>query len=163
MTSTSETDVLDRDVQNLNSVEIDFLLLADRAEAVNGKLYMMGGAWDRMWVQDIGQASPLSFAIGILVPWNATNTPHQLALWLEDHDGASVGFRAELEFAAGRPPTAEQGETQRVVLALPSVPITFSVYGMHVVKATIDGDTKKRVEFRVVPPQQLLQSARPPF
>lgn len=160
MPETSETDVLSRDVQSLSVVEIDFLLLADRAEAVNGKLYMMGGAWNRMWTQDIGQPSPLSFAIGILVPWNATNIQHQMALWIEDKDGVSVGFRADVGFAAGRPPYADQGEVQRVVLALPSVPVAFPAYGMYVAKATINGETKKRVEFRVVPSQQLLQAGQ---
>ena len=29
-------------------VEVDFLQLADRAEVLEGKLYMMGGAWDRL-------------------------------------------------------------------------------------------------------------------
>jgi len=29
-------------------MQLDFLILADRAEAVNGKLYLLGGAWDRL-------------------------------------------------------------------------------------------------------------------
>ena len=34
---------------------IDFLLIADRAEVVSGKLYMMGGAWDHITITDLGQ------------------------------------------------------------------------------------------------------------
>ena len=36
----------------LEQVEIDFLLLADKAEILNGKLYMMGGAWDRIHLKE---------------------------------------------------------------------------------------------------------------
>ena len=36
---------------DLGSPEIEWLILADEAELVNGKLYMMGGGWDRITAQ----------------------------------------------------------------------------------------------------------------
>ena len=59
----------------LEQVEIDFLLLADRAEVLNGKLYLMGGAWDRRQIRDIDSPVSLTIVVGVLVPWNLTNEP----------------------------------------------------------------------------------------
>src|SRR4051812_8579026 len=117
--------VADEAFSELNRVRIEFLLLADRAEAVNGKLYMMGGAWDRIFLPNLQQPHPLSLAIALCVPWNATNVQHQLTISIEDTDSQPVGFRAEMTFAAGRPPWLEQGDAQRVMLAVPMVPVNF--------------------------------------
>jgi len=78
-------------------------MLADRVEAINGKLYAMGGAWDRMFVPDVKNPTTISFAAVILVPWNATNQQHSVNLSVEDTDGHNVGFTIEVGFnAAGR-------------------------------------------------------------
>src|SRR5262249_54509042 len=57
------------DLQTLNEPIVEFFILADYAEAVNGKLYMMGGGWDQSFVKDFSQPVSFSFAIGIQVPW----------------------------------------------------------------------------------------------
>ena len=50
------------------------IMLADFAQAVNGKLYIMGGGWSL-----IGPAPcPTAIAIKIEVPWNQTNEKHNL-------------------------------------------------------------------------------------
>ncbi len=100
-------------------------MLADRVEAINGKLYAMGGAWDRMFVPDVKNPTTISFAAVILVPWNATNQQHSVNLSVEDTDGHNVGFTIEVGFNAGRPPWPAQGEAQRVVIAIPAAPIVF--------------------------------------
>ena len=56
------------------------LLLCDYAEAINGKLYIMGGGWT------ICAPGPrnMAVAIRVLVPWSDTNKQHNLALMLQD-------------------------------------------------------------------------------
>ncbi len=145
------SDDLDISQSQLNEPSVDFLLLADRAEAVNGKLYMLGGAWDRMFVEDIKLRSVISVAIGILVPWNATNKMHTASIAVVDTDGQPAGFSAELQFSQGRPPWITGVETQRIVLALPAVPIVFPRFGDYVVKAYINGMHQKDVSFKILP------------
>ncbi len=140
------------ELEDLNTPSIDFLMLADRVEAINGKLYAMGGAWDRMFVQDVKHPTTISFAAVILVPWNATNQQHSVTLAVEDADGHNIGFTIEVGFNAGRPPWSEQGEAQRVVIAIPAAPILFPRYGAFVVKAYIDGQPSGASAFRVVQP-----------
>ncbi len=137
-------------IQELNELSVDFLILADRAEALNGKLYVMGGAWDRVFIADFQQPATISFAVGVLVPWNATNMQHTLVITVVDPDENPIDFRAELGFVVGRPPWAHQGETQRAILALPAVPVRFPQAGTYVLSATLDGVRRKRVDFVAV-------------
>ena len=57
-------------------VEIDFVILADFAQAVQGKLNLIGAGWNLHHAQQY--PSPLHFGvgIGILVPWSLTNRKH---------------------------------------------------------------------------------------
>ena len=54
------------------------MLLADAAQAVDNKLYILGGGWSIT-----GPApTPMAFALKIEVPWNDTNRKYQLRLIL---------------------------------------------------------------------------------
>lgn len=132
---------------------IDFLILADHAEAVHGKLYLMGGAWDVLALPPGGRAS-FSLAIGILVPWLATNVDHHCQIQLESPDGArllDVGFNVR----TGRPPAIDAGASQRVIATLP-IGVTFPTTGPYLIVARI-GEEERRVTFQVrlppAPPQ----------
>ena len=129
-----------------SGIEIDFLLVADRAEVINGKLYAMGAAWDRIGVADFSKPMPLSVAVGVLVPWTATNQPHAVALTLRDADGVAVDFRVDASFVTGRPPFLN-GEVQRVLLAIPATSVVLPGPGNYVLAAAIDGTEMKVVRF----------------
>lgn len=101
------------------------LLLADAAEAVNGKLYILGGGWS------ITGPGPVPFAIAmkIEVPWDQANTRHQLRLELLDGDGQLVELPQEPDaeakpmvisgsFEVGRPPGLPVGTPLDSVLAV---------------------------------------------
>lgn len=130
--------------ENLSQPTVDFLILADRAEAVNGKLYMMGGGWDRLYVVDFGTPQSISVAMGILVPWNATNVNHSLAIRVQTADANElVGLG--LNFNTGRPPTLGQAESQRIVLAF-QLAIRLPGPGTYEIRALInDSESKKAV------------------
>lgn len=96
---------------------IEFLLLADRAEAINGKLYLMGGAWDRLSIADFDQPANFSLALGVLVPWMATNEQYQLTIAVENEDGSMLE-ELSAGLVQGRPPHAVVGQSFRVLLAL---------------------------------------------
>jgi len=88
------------------------LLLCDYAEALNGKLYVMGGGWTMC---PPGPRS-MSVAARILVPWGETNVRHRLTLMLQDDSGCIVELgdppvkvRHEGEFEVGRPPGVPAG------------------------------------------------------
>jgi hypothetical protein len=132
-----------------DELQVDFLILADFAEVIGGKLYLMGGAWDRITVQDPSAPMRFSVSLGILIPWTATNQNHTLRVTIEDADGAQQGVLLESTFVTGRPPDLPPGATQRIVAAVNSLgsalpPSEYSI------SASINGETLRRVTFRVV-------------
>jgi len=133
------------------SIEIDFLILADRAEVLNGKLYMMGGGWDSIGTAGPEQTLQFAAAVGFLVPWNATNVDHDCTIRMEDADGTDV-LSFSYAIKTGRPPNLTEGATQRVTVCLP-ISASFPKPGMYVLAATA-GSQQKRVSFHVrrVPP-----------
>ncbi len=126
--------------------EFDFLILADRAEAVNGKLYMMGGAWDAIGLRAAGDVASFTAAIGILVPWHATNVEHQFSLRLEDADGKVLSSMG-MGFTTGRPAALPEGARQRVTFAIP-LSVALPGPGAYAVICTL-GRQEKRVAFQV--------------
>jgi hypothetical protein len=148
------------DLDALNDPTIDFFILADRAEAVNGKLYLMGGGWSETVVPDISQPAPLSFALGVLVPWNATNQQHTVRITIEDLDRrCPVPFELEAGFIAGRPASTRTGAVQRVMLASSGVPVKYPGPGTYQVAVRLSTGHERRVEFQVrstaIPPASI--------
>ena len=130
-------------------VDIDFLLLADRAEVLNGKLYMMGGAWDRRQIRDIAAPVPLTIVTSVLVPWNLTNEPHRLRIRIEDEDGSPVPPEVEATVNVGRPVNATQGQSFRATAVINNR-WTLPRYGTYRVVASVAGHSEKRVAFYAV-------------
>lgn len=130
-------------------MDIDFLILADWAEVLGGKLYLQGGGWDRLAVASSFPTSRnVAVAAGILIPWEETNQRYRLELRIldEDNQQAILGATADLE--TGRPAGIPAGSTQRLLMAL-NGPVTFARPGQFVVAASIDGAEKRRVPFTV--------------
>jgi len=136
-----------RELQESNEPSIDFLLLADRAEAINGKLYTMGAAWDRLRVADFKAANMISIAVGILVPWGACNRQHNLTVELRDSDRNPLELRMEGQFNTGRPPNLLPATTQKVVLAFPMIPVIVPREGIYYFTASINGVEYKTTSF----------------
>jgi hypothetical protein len=132
----------------LESPEIDFLILADRAEAVNGKLYMMGGGWSDIGVLDFEQPSRFSLALGVLIPWIATNQDIGVNVAIEHEDGRSIEPSISANLNVGRPPRATPGQSFRAVLAIQGAWKLVGPGGYRVV-ATLDGEARKHTPFRV--------------
>ena len=70
----------------LDEVELRVMMLADGAQAVGGKLYILGGGFDRINMPTIPFTHSFALAILIEVPWNATNQPCQIVVELLNAD-----------------------------------------------------------------------------
>lgn len=136
-------------IPNFDDPSVEFVVLADHVEAVHGKLYMMGGGWENIAVHDFESPVTLEIAVSVLVPWNATNKPHPIAVTVETADGEVLGA-VDGNILAGRPATIEHGATQRTMLAM-KIPVTLPDAGTYVVVATLNEVVGKRVTFRAIP------------
>lgn len=105
------------------------LLLADSAQAVDGKLYILGGGWTDTTLGPDNLTAPHALACIIEVPWDQTNVEHQTSLQLLDADGHPVEpagghpLRVDNGFEIGRPPGAPAGVALSFSMALNLSPL----------------------------------------
>lgn len=117
-------------VEAAGQATIALVLLAERVEVLNGKPYMMGGGYDRPILdQPPPQVAVVTFAVGLLVPPEATGRQHHLQFAVMDQAGNAVAASEQLVLAIGRLPTLAEEESQRVMLAPLGGPVTFPSYG----------------------------------
>ncbi|MFN8633634.1 MAG: hypothetical protein U0893_07255 [Chloroflexota bacterium] len=137
-------------MEELTSPEIDFVILADRAEAVNGRLYMMGGGFDRLHVATFEAPVEFSVALGVLVPWIAANEHHRLLVGIEHEDGRPVDKAIEIGLNVGRPPTAIPGQSFRATIAIQAA-IKLPGPGGYCVSARVGDHSPRRTVFYATP------------
>lgn len=137
--------------QITQEIQIKVMLLADSAQAVGGKLYVLGGGFDRINMPTVPFAHRFDLAMLIEVPWGATNQPYQIVVELLDADGESVGYRAEATMETGRPPGTRQGTSLTVPMAVPVV-AEFRAPGRYMLRGSVNGEEKNRVPIEAVAP-----------
>jgi len=119
------------------------MMLADAAQEVNGKLYVLGGGWS---VTGPG-VPPMALALKLDVPWSAANQQHEFLLVLVDADGHPVRVGADDTdvrvggtFEVGRPTGVPAGTDIDVPLAVAIGPLPL-VAGRYAWQLWIDGET----------------------
>lgn len=122
------------------------MLLADAAQAVNGKLYILGGGWSVTGPQP----TPSAIALKIEVPWDRANQRHDLQIALLDSDGHPVQvptpsgdqpLELKSQFEVGRPAGLLQGTPLDVTLAVTLGPLPLRPGQRYVWRCSINGDT----------------------
>lgn len=126
--------------------EIDYLLVADRAEVVNGKLYLMGGSWDRVQPPSFPHRMMLGIALGVRIPFVHTDEQHTVSVELSHEDKRLVGFEAKL--TTGRPP-GMAGMDMLVPMAF-NIPVAIPAEGLLVLRASVDGRPPRRHEIKAI-------------
>ena len=138
-------------------------MLADAAQAVGGKLFILGGGWSNVWA-----TVPFSIACKVEVPWHLATEPHQFRLELMDADGQPVEAPTgdggtqpvfvEAELSTGIAPGAKPGTPMDAVLAINFPPIELEL-GRYQFRVSIDGQSNDEwcLAFnRVNPPKNAL-------
>lgn len=122
------------------------MMLADSAQAVEGKLYILGGGWSITGPDPI----PSAIAVKIEVPWDEANRKHVLKLVLSDEDGhpvrvptpaGDVPVEMGTDFEVGRPPGLKPGTALDFVFAVNIGPLPLAPDGRYVWRLSIDDKT----------------------
>src|SRR5581483_4993855 len=122
------------------------MMLADHAQAAEGKLYIAGGGWSVTGPQP----APFAIAIDLKVPWHGINVSHNLRLDLIDADGQHVevetpeGFKPlviEGQFEATPAPGVRPGTPIDLPIAINLPPQPIPAGGRFEWRLTIDGQT----------------------
>ena len=135
------------------------VLLADAAQAVDGKLYILGGGWSIT-----SGPAPSAIAMKLEIPWDQTNVAHHWELYLLDADGQPVmvptpegdqPVEARGDFEVGRPAGLPPGTPIDLPLAISIGPLPLGASGRYTWRLTVDGQTDEdwSVTFSTVAPQ----------
>jgi hypothetical protein len=135
----------------IEEIKIKVMMPADAAQAIGGKLFILGGGFDRINMPSIPFHYKFDLAMLIEVPWGATNQQYQLVVELLDSDGQPVGYRAEATMETGRPPGSRRGAPLTVPAAIPVV-VEFASEGRYVLRGSINGNERNRVGIEAVAP-----------
>lgn len=130
-------------------MQIHALLLADSAQAVDGKLYVLGGAWNMLRFPEFPASLMVGIAVAVDVEWNETNQRHHLEIHFEDADGHPMDPRIGADFEAGRPPGAIAGADLRIVLAV-NGPVAIPSPGQYAAVASVGGIELARSRFQAI-------------
>lgn len=119
------------------------MMLADFAQAIGGKLYIMGGGWSIT-----GPAPcPSAIAVKIEVPWNQTNQKHRLKVDLLDGDFHPVSVPTpqgqapmviDGNFEVGRPAGLLPGTPMDVAMAFNIPPFPLEPGKRYIWKLTVN-------------------------
>ena len=85
-------------------MDVEWLIIADAAQVVGGKLYLLGGGYDRVTLPKQPPAPHnMAVAVAFRVSWIETNVKHDFELEILDGDGHRI-VRGNGQFEVGRPP-----------------------------------------------------------
>ena len=135
-------------MSEITAPTIEFLLVADRAEIVNGKLYLMGGCWDRIQLPGLEPAVMMSagVAMRVLIPAEDTGT-HVVKLTVEA--GGTVELVPDqFQFVRSADPSPA-GTGPLAVLLASECYFGIKGPGLHVLRAQIDGGHSVTTQFVV--------------
>jgi len=128
---------------------IEFILLADRAEVSGGKLYLMGGCWDRLAVANLrtGAKLEVGVAVRVSVPASDERLQHRVELRVHGPGSPSITPR---EFVFVRDAQRSNVPDPLPVVIASQCVLTVSSEGTHSVEALIDGCASAETRFRLV-------------
>jgi hypothetical protein len=130
---------------------IDCFLIADSAQVADGKLYVLGGGWERLTVPNIPVSRNIDIATRVIVSWTETNRPLTFELQLVTEDGeALLNPAATPSVTVGRPVHLREGSDQAVPLVLKVNGVSLKQAGRYAFILTYGGEEVARTAFEVV-------------
>lgn len=129
-------------------MEVGFLILTDHSEALNSKIYVMGGGWNMLRLPALPHEWSFGIAVGLDVSWDETNRRHTVVFQIEDPDGEVLGDAFSMDFETGRPPGLLPGQDQRMVMSLVTRTM-FHTSGPHAVVVKLGDEQLGRSRFYV--------------
>jgi len=129
---------------------VDVALLADAVQAVRGKLFVLGGGWDTLWVRSFpARHSSMAIGLRLRVPssWGAELL--KLSVELQDADGAPLlpqPLAHQVKLPRPQSPTATDFG---VIRSFTFNNLLFAREGSYSFVISVDDDPVSRLRFTV--------------
>lgn len=131
-------------------MDLDFAFLADAADVSMGKLFVLGGAFDTIYVSNLPAMHPvLAVVLRLLLGPYDLDRKHQLEILLVDADGHHIAS-AQGELVVPKSPDSPAGWKQAVILPLRFFNIPFQQAGHYSIEILMNGNIAKAIPLRVV-------------
>jgi len=125
-------------------------MLADGAHLSGGKLYILGGQWDRLIVQGLpGQHPALAVVVVLRVEYSEALDEHRLEIELR-LDGQPMNAKAVVTFTTGHAPRQGRGTPAFVPAALPFSNLVFETAGRYEWNISVDDEPLGSIPMEVV-------------
>lgn len=132
------------------------MLLADSAQSVGGKLYVLGGGWSVT-----APGIPHAVALHFQVPWDQSDDRHSFKLILLTSDGVPFGedqgtpVSVEGDFQTGRPAGIKKGVPLDSTLAVNIPPLPLEPDSRYEWRLEVNGEMNDqwRLPFSTAPAQ----------
>jgi len=130
-------------------MDIEYALIADYAEIVAGKLYVMGGGWDSTTTSDVPTGIRMAVAVGVRLGWEETNTAIPVEMTVHDDDAQEL-VRVNGAVQVGRSADLLPGTTQLAQIAI-NLQLNLPTFGGYRVRVVVGaGDVTRSLPFRLV-------------
>jgi hypothetical protein len=134
-------------------VSIDYLILSNHAEVVNGLLYLSGGGFTEIYrpaMEAVSYVNNFCAALSIFIPKEEVGVQHTFTLRVQHRETRQVLSEGVGSFSVGLLPTAPPDSELHVAVAV-QFNIIFPAPGPYRVYATVDdrSDSEKEWKFRV--------------
>lgn len=128
-------------------------MLADGArQGQDGKLYIFGGQWDRIFAPTVPMTHPgMAVVLVVEVDYGEALQDHHVELTLVRADGEPAGPKVMGRFNVGHPPGIEAGAPVAVPLAVEQPNVVFDAFGRFEWIVKVDGEPLGRLPIAVVP------------
>jgi len=131
-------------------MELTTAMLADAAQVAGGKLYVLGGQWDRLMVAGFPAAHP-SMAVVLVIRVEYSEAPQTFQLHAElTLDGQPQDVQAAGQLATGHSPGQAAGAPVFVPLVIAFSNVVFREPGRYEWVITADDTELGRVPIEVV-------------
>ena len=132
-------------------MKLDFAFLADTAEVINGKLYVMGGSFDTLWAQNAPFVHPrLSLVLKIQFTPSELDRNHKLEITLIDTDGQKIA-NVTGDVQLGRNPKAPQGYPHNFISVVNFNNLQLKDYGDYSFEILMNNTSLASLPLRISP------------
>ena len=131
-------------------MRVDYAFLAEGAESVNGKIYIVGGGFDTIWTEKVPIIYPkLSFVLKIIFDAAEIGRSHKLEIQIIDEDGGNVATVGGDLTIHKKSPDLPKGWEQGITSVLNFVNLKFSKIGSYSFNIVVNNSSLKSIPLRI--------------
>lgn len=136
---------------SLAKFEVVAFFASDHAEALNGKVYINGGFWNRLTYAQYPAVVPAMSVVAVIqVPFHEYQKDHQVRIGMVDEDGQPTPLKVDGTFRVGASAEMRPGDPTLMPIAIGISGLRIEQAGDYSFTLSIDGEELDRYPIRAV-------------